>query len=192
MQAGDSAGKFQAEIKQFKLQVQGAPQQALQPGKARDPGLPFFGNMQIHFGQYPGWGALKQRQLCDLGGNRGQELNRGGAGAHYRYALARQIQVMPPTRRVKVRPGKAVQAGNIGRHRHMHGPAGHHHKTCAQQSQRGVQMPKLFGVIPTGFVHFAVQAQVGQKAECGNRAAAVAFDFFLPCKHAAPARIGGK
>ena len=65
----------------------------------------------------PRWRALEHEQLADLGRDLGDELHRARAGADHGDALAAEIDVVVPPRRVERRTRERVAPGDVGERR---------------------------------------------------------------------------
>ena len=75
------------------------------------------GDAAVHARQQPRRRALEHEQPLDARRDLGNELRRRRSRADHRDAATRQVVVVVPARRVKARPGEALQAGDLRRDR---------------------------------------------------------------------------
>src|SRR5262249_7058731 len=88
-------------------------------GEAAEATSPPLGNLKVGLGDDPGRSALEKIKLVCLCRNLRDELDRAGASADYRNALALQRDAGIPGSRVKCWPGEVFHSGNIGVLGHM-------------------------------------------------------------------------
>src|ERR1700751_2285772 len=88
------------------------------------PGAVVDGQLEFLEWRDPRWRALKHRQFADTVGDRRHDLHRAGPAADDRDALAVDVEVFGPVRRVERGPGEAVPPIYVGQARSVKDPHG--------------------------------------------------------------------
>jgi len=120
------------------------------------------------------------------------ELDRRGAGADHRDALAGEVVLVVPLRGVKGVALEAVQAREVGHVGLLQRAGRGDHALRHVTPVGGVDQPALTRVIPPRSEHLDTEANLRQHAELLGGALGVALELRLRGVHPRPVRVGRK
>ena len=145
----------------------------------------------VRLGQHVRRGALEEGQLGDVVHDRGQELDRAGAGPDDRHPPAGEVVAVVPARRVERRAGERVESRQVG----DHGPVqlaerGDQHVRDDLLAARGVHRPRAGALVVRRPRHLDAGAHVVEDAGLRGGALQVLEDLRLPGVAVAPAGVG--
>ncbi len=142
----------------------GGRQRAVDPARA-------LGDRVVQARHDPWGGALEDRQALDLGLDLGDELDRRGAGADDRDALAGEVVSVVPARRVEHRALERVDAGNVGDRRLVQRTGGDDEDLGAERVLVRLDGPAPGVGIPARPGHLVPEADLRAHAVRGPRSA---------------------
>ncbi|ESU48605.1 hypothetical protein P376_3422 [Streptomyces sp. HCCB10043] len=145
----------------------------------------------VHARHDPGRGALEERELRGLRLYRGDDLDRGGAGADHRDALAGQVVVVVPAGGVEDLAGEGVEPGYVG---HLgvgeRTGGGDDDIRVERGAVGGLDHPVQVLLVPAHQLHLVVQPDMRAEPEGVGDALQVGPDVLLAGEGARPVRIG--
>ena len=132
----------------------------------RPPVTRRHGGVVQRVGQHPLGRPLEDGELLDLVRDGRRDLEPGGAGADECEALAREVESVGPTRRVKGRPGEGVHAGEVGKPRDVQRADGADDETSLEDLRGRVRVPNADvpgarRLVPRERRHFGAEPAVG-------------------------------
>ena len=135
---------------------------------------------------------LEDVQLLDLRLDLRDELDRRRPRSDHRHALARQLVLVVPARRVEDRPLEALESGQVRRVRIAQRPLRGDHDIGGQLALRRLDPPQLRVLVPVGGQQLAVEADVRHHAVALGAAAQVVEDLGLRRERARPVGVRGE
>ena len=174
----------------FQQGIDGAAPEFLQQREAFEAVALALADGAVRLGHDPRCGALVQIELADLLLDLRHELDRRGAGADYRNALAGKVIAVVPLLRVEDLAGEVAQA--LERRNRWGGQRAH----AGHDKLRGIvvacavtDLPQLLLFIPGQAGDFGIQLGVVLQAVLAPAAFQVTLDFWLLGKHARPVGV---
>ena len=151
------------------------------------------GESAIELGHDPWRGALEHRHRRDLVGNRGNDLDRAGAGADDSDVASGQIERFVPQRGVDDLPGETVETLDIGDRGMVEHPHRRHQHARRQRLAAAEHQPPQRGVVvPDCLIDRGVERDMTTKPMIGDDIVEVSEDLLLPGEHPRPTGIGRK
>ena len=144
----------------------------------------------VRLGQHVRRGALEQGQLADVVHDRGQELDRAGAGPDDGHPLPGEVVAVVPAGGVERGPGERVEAGQVGHHRPVQlAQRGHQHVRDDLLAGRGPHRPGAGGLVVRRSGHLDAGAHAVEDAGLGGGALQVGEDLRLAGVAVPPVRV---
>ncbi|CAM5497407.1 hypothetical protein STANM337S_03614 [Streptomyces tanashiensis] len=144
----------------------------------------------VHARHDPGGRALEEGELPDLALDLGHDLDGGGAGADHGDALAAQVVVVVPARRVEDLAGEVREARDVGDLRVGERSGGGDEDLGAEAAAAGLDLPPQRLRVPPRLQHLVVQAEVRTDPEGVGDVLQVGADVALPGEGPGPVRVG--
>jgi hypothetical protein len=120
------------------------------------------------------------------------ELDGRGARPDDSHALAAEVVVLVPCRRVEGRSLEALEAREVGDRRRAERPSPEHEHPGAQRAARGLQSPALGLLVPRRVEQLVAETDVGDDAVALRAGAQVGPDLRLRGEGARPLRVRGE
>ena len=129
----------------------------------------------VELGQAPDRRALKDGHLCDFGRDRGDDLDRRGAGADHGDTLAAQVGRVIPSRCVHGRAAEGVDAGDLGRFGLTeHARRADHEPRCDPLAVCGLDVPRVRVLVEPRPDHLGVQSDASRTPYLSTQCSAYA------------------